>query len=131
MKRLAFLILLLPLGSLAAGTINNDGMAVVRLAADEYREIINNTPIVSDKALTTYLTRVANKLVPQGQTIPGNLRLSVTLLDKTMPKAYATADGHILLTSGALLALQNEAQLAAILSHEVVHLLDAHYPAIY
>ena len=131
MKRLAFLMLLLPLGGMAAGKINDDGMAVVRLAADEYRQIISDTPVVSDKALTTYLSAIANKLVPQGQAIPGKLRLDVTLLDKPMPEIYATANGHILITSGALLALQNEAQLAAILSHEVAHLLDAHYPAIY
>ena len=131
MKRLTLLLLLLPLCSIAANPINKDGMAVVRLAADEYREIISDSAVVSDKALSQYLSQVAAKLIPAGKTLPGNFRLDVTLLDKAMPEVYATANGHILLTSGALLALQNEAQLAAVLSHEVAHLLDAHYPAIY
>lgn len=131
MKRLSILLLLLPLCSIAANPIDKDGMAVVRLAADEYREIISNSAVVSNKALTQYLSRVATKLVPSGKTLPGKLRLDVTLLDKAMPEVYATANGHILITSGALLALQNEAQLAAVLSHEVAHLLGAHYPSIY
>lgn len=133
MKRLAALLLgalLLPM-SLNAATVNKDGKAVIRLAADEYRQIVADTAVVNNKPLTDYLNRVANKLVPRGETLPGGIRLDVTVLDKAMPEVYATADGHILLTSGALMALQNEAQLAAVLSHEVAHLLHAHYPGIY
>jgi tetratricopeptide (TPR) repeat protein len=131
MRRLTTLLLLLPLYAMATGKLNEDGMAVVRLAADEYREIISDTPVVSDKALTQYLSKVASSLIPHGETIPGGLRLDVTLLNKEIPEIYATTNGHILITSGALLALQNEAQLAAVFSHEVAHLLEAHYPAIY
>lgn len=135
MKRLAALLLgalLLPLsGALHAVEVNKDGKAVIRLAADEYRDIVADTPVISNKALNDYLNRIANKLVPKGEKLPGGIRLDVTLLDKEMPEIYATANGHILITSGALLALQNEAQLAGVLSHEVAHLLYAHYPSIY
>jgi len=135
MKRLAAFILgiaLLPLSAgLPAVEINKDGMAVIRLAADEYRQIVADTPVVNNKPVNDYLNRIANKLVPRGEKLPGNIRLDVTVLDKPMPEVYATANGHILITSGALLALQNEAQLAGVLSHEVAHLLYAHYPAIY
>lgn len=135
MNRLAAILLgaaLLPLAFvLNAAEVNKDGMAVIRLAADEYRQIVADTPVVSNKPLNDYLNRIANRLVPRGEKLPGGIHLDVTVLDKTMPEVYATANGHILLTSGTLLALQNEAQLAAVLSHEVAHLLYAHYPAIY
>jgi hypothetical protein len=135
MKRLIACILgalLLPLStSLQAVEVNKDGMDVIRLAADEYRQIVADTPVISNKPLNDYLNRIANRLVPKGEKLPGGIRLDVTLLDKPMPEVYATANGHILMTSGALLALQNEAQLAGVLSHEVAHLLYAHYPAIY
>jgi len=135
MKHLAAFLLgaaLLPFSTVVnAADVNKDGKDVIRLAADEYRQIIADTPVVSNKSLNDYLNRVANKLVPRGEKLPGGIRLDVTLLDKAMPEIYATANGHILLTSGALLALQNEAQLAGVLSHEVAHLLNAHYPGIY
>jgi tetratricopeptide (TPR) repeat protein len=135
MKRLAAAALcaaLIPLAAAhAASELDKEGMAVIHLAADEYRQIITDTPVISDRQLGRYLNTIANKLVPSGEVIPGGIRLDVTLLDKAMPEVYSTADGHIILTSGALFALQNEAQLAAVLSHEVAHLLGAHYPSIY
>jgi tetratricopeptide (TPR) repeat protein len=111
--------------------VNKDGKDVIRLAADEYRQIVADTPVLSNKPLNDYLNHIANKLVPGNGKLPGGIRLDVTILDKGMPEIYATANGHILITSGALLALQNEAQLAGVLSHEVAHLYYAHYPAIY
>lgn len=133
MKRLLVLLLgtVLLSGVAAAVEINRDGKDVIRLAADEYRQIVADTPVISNKSLNKYLNHIANKLVPKGEKLPGGIRLDVTLLDRDMPEIYATTDGHILLTSGALLALQTEAQLAGVLSHEVAHLLHAHYPAIY
>lgn len=115
----------------AAVEVNKDGQDVIRLAADEYRSIVADTPVLSNKPLSNYLNRIASKLIPSGDKLPGGIRLDVTVLEKDMPEVYATANGHILLTSGALLALQNEAQLAGVLSHEVAHLLHAHYPGIY
>lgn len=115
----------------SAVEVNKDGKDVIRLAADEYRQIVADTPVISNKSLNKYLNNIANRLVPKGEKLPGGIRLDVTILDKSMPEVYATANGHILLTSGALLALQNEAQLAGVLSHEVAHLLHAHYPGIY
>jgi tetratricopeptide (TPR) repeat protein len=133
MKRLIVLLLgtVLLCGVAAAVEVNKDGRDVIRLATDEYRQIVADTPVISNKSLNKYLNHIANKLVPKGEKLPGGIHLDVTILDKDMPEIYATTNGHILLTSGALLALQNEAQLAGVLSHEVAHLLHAHYPAIY
>ena len=134
MNRLAILglAMLLPLSIATADIkLDQEGMAVIRRANDEYRQIVSDTPVISDKQLSAYLNRIANRLVPRGETLPGDIRLDVTLLDKQMPEVFATANGHLLLSSGALFALQNEAQLAAVLSHEVAHLLGAHYPSIY
>ncbi len=133
MKRLIALFLgtLLCSSVNATSEVNQDGKAVIRLAADEYRQIVADTPVLSNKSLNDYLNRIANKLIPKGEKLPGGIRLDVTILEKEMPEIYATTNGHILISSGALLALQNEAQLAGVLSHEVAHLLYAHYPAIY
>jgi tetratricopeptide (TPR) repeat protein len=122
------LTLYLPVDALA---LDKDGAAVVRLAGDEYSRIINETPVVSNKNLTSYLTGVARSLQPAGRSLPTGVTLHVTLLDKELPELYSLANGRLLLTTGALFSINNEAQLAALFSHEMAHLLESHYPGIY
>ncbi len=114
-----------------AVTLDKEGMAVVRLAADEYHQITADNEVVSDAPINRYLSGVASSLLPQGAQLPGGIQLKVVLLRQAKPELYSTANGGLFITTGALLALQNEAQLAAVMSHEVAHLLGAHYPAIY
>lgn len=121
---------LVPVAGAAPG-LNENGMAVVRLAADEYNRISQQSKVVSHRPLKDYVTRVAKGLVPGGSSLPGGVSLSVTVLDKSLPEVYSLANGVLVITTGALLSLDNEAQLAAILSHEVAHLVGAHYPGIY
>lgn len=118
-------------GSVEAVDLNEDGRAVVRLAADEYNRIVQDNPVVSDKDLTGYVNSVAGKLLLAGGSLPDGMSLSVAILDKELPEVYSLANGVVFITTGVLLSLENEAQLAAVLSHEVAHLLGAHYPGIY
>lgn len=114
-----------------AVSLNKDGKAVVRLASDEYTRITQDHPVVSDKKLVSYVNSVAANLLGPGDALPGGISLSVAILNKELPEVYSLANGIIFITTGALLSLENEAQLAAVLSHEVAHLLGAHYPGIY
>jgi len=124
--------MLVPRPGLAAKvSLNKDGRSVVRLAADEYNRIVNQTPVVSDREVSRYLNAVAGKLLSAGGELPDGMNLSVVVLDEQLPEVYSLANGVVILTSGALFSLENEAQLAAVLSHEVAHLLGAHYPGIY
>jgi hypothetical protein len=120
-----------PTGSAAAVSLNEDGKAVIRLAADEYNRIVNATPVVSDRELSAYVNAVAWKLLSAGGDLPDGMSLSVAILDKELPEIYSLANGVVFVTTGTLLSLENEAQLAAVLSHEMAHLLGAHYPGIY
>ena len=114
-----------------AVSLNKDGKAVVRLASDEYNRIVQDHPVVSDKKLISYVNSVAANLLGPGEVLPGGISLSVAVLDKELPEVYSLANGIIFITTGVLLSLDNEAQLAAVLSHEVAHLHGAHYPGIY
>jgi predicted Zn-dependent protease len=137
MKRISRILILLLLSlavsvpSAAGAALNEDGMAVVRLASDEYTRISERNRVVTDKAVAGYVTQVAKGLIPKGGSLPKGMSLSVAILEKKMPEVYSLANGTIVITTGALLSLDNEAQLAAILSHEMSHILEAHYPGIY
>ncbi|MDF1535277.1 MAG: M48 family metalloprotease [bacterium] len=121
----------LPTASVEAVGLNEDGQAVVRLAADEYRRVSEQNPVVSHRELGSYVEKVARGLVPGGTTLPKGVSLSVTILDKQVPEIFSLANGVLVITTGALLTLENEAQLAAVLSHEAAHITGSHYPAIY
>lgn len=116
---------------LKAVQLNKDGQSVIRLASDEYNRIVKDHPVVSDRKLVGYVNSVAEKLLVGGDALPGGVTLSVAILDKELPEVYSLANGVVFITTGVLLSLDNEAQLAAVLSHEVAHLLGAHYPGIY
>ena len=126
-----FIILASLTGSAGAASLNEDGKSVVLLAADEYNRIVHDNPVVSDRELSGYVSAVAGKLLTADGDLPDGMSLSVAVLEKEQPEIYSLANGVVFITSGALLSLENEAQLAAVLSHEVAHLLGAHYPGIY
>lgn len=125
-------VLLLALPSAAyPEPLNKDGLAVVRLSDDDYRRIVKDARVITDRNLTTYISAVAARLVPDGTELAPGVSVSVTVLDRDLPEVYSMANGTIVITSGAVTALENEAQMAAVLAHEVAHIVDAHYPSIY
>lgn len=60
---------------------------------------------------------------------PGAFRLRI--LSTTTPNALAMSDGTVLITTGLLTTLETEAQLHAILAHEVAHVVLDHALSTY
>lgn len=78
-----------------------------------------------DPFLQDYINEMGQSLVPK-ETPAGTL-FSFTVLDDPVPNAFALPDGRIYLNSGLLLFVENEAQLAVVLGHEIAHVLERHY----
>lgn len=75
--------------------------------------------------LLEYVNAVARSLLPEelrGQ----NLTITVRILKNPLLNAFALPHGAIYIHSGFLAKIENEAQLAAILSHELVHITHRH-----
>jgi len=81
---------------------------------------------VQDYLQRQLLTVQPNPMMP-GR--PGAFRLRV--LSTTTPNALALSDGTIILTTGLLTTLRTEAQLQAVLAHEVAHVVLDHALATY
>lgn len=79
-------------------------------------------PVYGDAALQAYVDRVGQKLVAQSG-VSGNFRFVV--LDQPYPNAHA-AGGYVMVTRGLLALLDDEAELAAALGHEVGHVVERH-----
>lgn len=75
--------------------------------------------------LNMYLQLVGNHLVA-GSTRPGIAwTFGVVDNDETV-NAYSTPGGYVLVTTGLLKLMDNEAQLAAVLAHEISHVTQRH-----
>ncbi len=110
--------------------VNEDGQALIAQGAQSYAEEMRDRPVVTDKAYLSYLQQVVKKL-QGGDKPPGGVVPRITIIDVPAPQVYSYTDGNIVITSSAVVAADNEAQLAALLAHEMAHLMEGHYILLY
>lgn len=130
-KIMVFLFVLLCTANTWAIGVNKDGEALIQQAAQAYNDDMVGRPVVTDKAFQFYVNGVANQLKPTGKSPPTGVRLTTTIIESNIPEIYSYVDGHIVITTAAIYAVDNEAQLATLLSHEVAHLVEGHYISMY
>ena len=73
--------------------------------------------------LTAYVNSVGQKL---GAVSDRQLPYEFTVLNSSVPNAWALPGGKIAINRGLLTELDNEAELAAVLGHEIVHAAARH-----
>ncbi|MBK7586668.1 MAG: M48 family metalloprotease [Myxococcales bacterium] len=79
---------------------------------------------VADPDLERYIARVGTRVALAGPRLPRPLRFRVT--DDASPTAYSLPGGEVLVSRGALVYLDSEAELAAVLAHEIAHAARGH-----
>jgi beta-barrel assembly-enhancing protease len=75
--------------------------------------------------LNQYINEVAMRLLPSGLRAQ-NFPLKVKVIRNPFLNAFAFAHGVIYIHSGFLAKIENEAQLAVLLGHELAHILHRH-----
>ena len=76
-----------------------------------------------DPALTAYVENVGHKLAAVSDV---KLPYEFVVLNNSVPNAWALPGGKIAINRGLLTELNSEAELAAVLGHEVVHAAARH-----
>ncbi|MBW1709207.1 MAG: M48 family metalloprotease [Deltaproteobacteria bacterium] len=77
-----------------------------------------------DPELTAYVKSVGRRLAAVSDR--PNLPYDFAVLNNSVPNAWALPGGKIAVNRGLLLELKNEAELAAVLGHEIVHAAARH-----
>lgn len=97
--------------------------------AGELHALMGDGPALGydDPALLGYVQSVADRVAQ----VAGPLRHPPTLhlMEGSVPHAYATVGGHIFVGRSALARLDSEAELAALLGHEIAHVAAGHIAA--
>ncbi len=78
---------------------------------------------IVDPDLVAYVQSVGNKLAAQSDR---KLPYEFVIINDSVPNAWALPGGKIAINRGLLLELNTEAELAAVLGHEVVHAAARH-----
>ncbi|HYR74454.1 MAG TPA: M48 family metalloprotease [Pyrinomonadaceae bacterium] len=81
--------------------------------------------ILEDEATNAYLKRVGEVLLPRGLKLEHVLWKFRALRDP-VPNAFALPNGSIYVTTGLLALMDNESQVAAVIAHEMTHVLRRH-----
>lgn len=80
--------------------------------------------LYEDKALGEYVDRVGQSMVPQSHR--PKLVHHFAVLDTPVVNAFAAPGGYIYVTRGILALMNSEAELAAVLGHEMGHVAARH-----
>ena len=94
-------------------------------ASQEMAQVRTQLKTIKDPALQAYVDRVGSSLVPKWVD-PQQFNFTFTLVDDPTLNAFAMPDGTVVIHSGLLAALENEAQLATVLGHEIAHATHRH-----
>ncbi|MDD4101572.1 MAG: M48 family metalloprotease [Kiritimatiellae bacterium] len=89
--------------------------------------------VVNDPALNAYVAQVGRKLVATlkpTDVVYQDMPFNFHVVNAVYVNAYAFPDGTIAVTRGMMAEMENEAQLAAVLGHEIAHVNCGHTAAV-
>lgn len=97
----------------------------IEIGSDMAARLLGAAPLAADEALQRYVNNVGRWLASQTER-PG-LPWRFGVLEAPQLNAFATPGGHIFVTRGLVARMQNEAELAGVLAHEIAHVLKKHH----
>lgn len=88
-------------------------------------DLLGAVPLVADPRLQKYVNQVGRWVAEQGER--SNLQWHFGVIESDAVNAFAAPGGYIVLTRGLYALLENEAELAGVLAHEIGHVQRKHH----
>jgi predicted Zn-dependent protease len=95
-----------------------------KMGAEAALQVEQMIGIYPDSALTAYVNAVGHRLVDALGNTPFNFRFQV--VDMAEPNAFALPGGYIYVSRGLLSLINDEAELACVIGHEMIHVTKRH-----
>lgn len=96
----------------------------IEMGQKMHQELIKSVPIYQDEALSKYVNTIGQKVAKNSDR--PDIKYHFTIIDKPDINAFALPGGYIYINRGLLTYLSSEAQLAAVLAHEIGHVTARH-----
>ena len=95
-----------------------------KLGSDIAGQIASEKPIVDNPDIRGYIETIGAKLVAASSK-PGNSYTFLVVKDDTV-NAFAIPGGYLYVQTGLISAAENEAEIAAVMAHELGHAEQRH-----
>jgi len=126
-----YLLLFLLISSCAVNPVTGKQDLVLLSEADEIalgrktnQEVLQQYSVYENPALQKYVQNVGDKVARNSHR--NNLIYRFTVLDSKEVNAFALPGGYIYITRGLMAYLKSEAELAAVIGHEIGHVTARH-----
>lgn len=96
------------------------------LGVKSFEEIKKDTPITTDKNIHQYVNCIANKIIPHVKENPDPTQWEVQVFEDEQANAFALPGYKIGVYTGLLQYAKNQDQLAAVIGHELAHVIAGH-----
>src|SRR4051812_41957941 len=97
----------------------------IALGQDVAARLLGAAPLAADPKLQQYVNRVGRWLALQSER--PDLPWKFGVMEAPQVNAFAVPGGTIFVTRGLVQKMQSEAELAGVLSHEIVHVVRKHH----
>ena len=105
-------------------TASEEEQMLWRRAQEEQDAIDGSGLLYQDAEIENYLNQIAEKLQPN--SISADISFQIKVIKDPKLNAFALPNGVIYIHTGILARMENEAQLAALLAHEMTHCTHRH-----
>lgn len=92
-------------------------------------ELLSSGQVLYGETMSNYVEKVGIKVLGSHPELRDKIQFYVLRSDE--PNAYTTSNGLVFVSVGLLARLENEAQLAVVLAHEIQHFIENHALMIY
>ena len=98
----------------------------VQLGEESAAQVRKQMTVINDPALTEYVNHVGKRLVASQEATESGFPFSFEVVADPSINAFALPGGHMFINTGLLRAVDNEAQLAGVMGHEMSHVILRH-----
>jgi len=98
----------------------------IQLGQEESQEVRKKFPVYRDAWVQQYVRGVGQRLAATGPARESGFPFTFTVLDNKQVNAFALPGGPMYILTGLLQTVDNEAQLAAVMAHEMSHVILRH-----
>jgi predicted Zn-dependent protease len=112
-------------GTPSAGQMEDDEQRLWKQVLDEQRRLDRSGHLYEDPDLKAYVNHVAQRVGGERYGAQG-LTLEVKIIKNPLLNAFTYPNGVIYVHTGIVAKMENEAQLATLLGHEMTHAINRH-----
>lgn len=94
------------------------------IGLEEHEKVLASQPILQDEALLEYVVEVGNRVAAASHR--PDLEYTFTIIDSPAINAMALPGGYVYVNRGLLTFMNTEAELAAVIAHEIGHITARH-----